>query len=464
MKKLKIKHTKRNKPYFRLFILLFMLPFLFNNCENEQITASDNGHIEEKHSSNQNLKTIDYNLFKQEPSAQKFIDDVGLYIANNDYENNRLSSLNLTHILQEKATDGSLKYYFKFQQKEEDSITSKNLIVAILPDKKYYMRIVTFQNEQIQNNQMFMLINTEFITLKDLQDSILNKKSLYAKTSNCFDLDDFLKPCYSIMPYIIYYACNNGYTDYHESRRDISNNYCTGSLAWQLENPEYTSCINRAQQEYQDLLINSAEYSGDPCDYYNDVYGNGNNFDEGNNNTTPTSPMILEDGTIIGSSPYVKYPPNSNYETLYPKLTEYLINQLPTIKNNSTIISAIKKYTNLSTTQIQQHLQWGHGPTIRIEQLGTAYGKFKKNADPNSLYLDIDLVNQLENTTPNSSLANAFAFLIGVTVLHEYVHYGDYNYNRDTWQYPQEEGLLFENDVYGQSVWIHNAEIILKNN
>lgn len=170
------------------------------------------------------------------------------------------------------------------------------------------------------------------------------------------------------------------------------------------------------------------------------------------------------DNTLVIAFPFVKYPPNSNYATLYPKLTEYLKNQLPNIKDNTTIINAIKKYTNLTTAEIEQHLKWGNGPTIKIEQLGSAYGKFKKSVDLNSLYLDIDLVNQLENTTPNSNLANAFAFLIGVTVLHEYVHYGDYNYNGDTWQYPQEEGLLFENDVYGQSVWISNAEIVLKNN
>ncbi|WP_162623300.1 hypothetical protein [Confluentibacter sediminis] len=170
------------------------------------------------------------------------------------------------------------------------------------------------------------------------------------------------------------------------------------------------------------------------------------------------------DNTLVTAFPFVKYPPNSNYATQYPKLTEYLKNQLPTINGNSTIINAIKKYTNLTTTEIEDHLKWGNGPTIRIEQLGSPYGKFKKSTDPNSLYLDIDLVNQLENTTPNSNLANAFAFLIGVTILHEYVHYGDYNYNGDAWQYPQEEGLLFENDVYGQSVWISNAEIILKNN
>jgi hypothetical protein len=170
------------------------------------------------------------------------------------------------------------------------------------------------------------------------------------------------------------------------------------------------------------------------------------------------------DGTLISVFPFVRYPEGSNYATQYPKLTEYLKNQLPTIKDNSTIVNAIKKYTDQSTEQIRKDLQWGYGPVIKIQQIGMRYGLFRKNLEPNSLYLDVDLVNQLESTTPGTSLADAFAFLMGVTVLHEYVHYGDYNYNGDHWQYPQEEGLLFEIDVYGQTVWIQNAEIILKNN
>ncbi|MCH7559811.1 MAG: hypothetical protein IIC67_00320 [Thaumarchaeota archaeon] len=52
-------------------------------------------------------------------------------------------------------------------------------------------------------------------------------------------------------------------------------------------------------------------------------------------------------------------------------------------------------------------------------------------------------------------------FLVGVTILHEYVHYGD---NIDGVDYPGEEGQLFEIDVYGQTVWRHNAQIILKGN
>lgn len=63
----------------------------------------------------------------------------------------------------------------------------------------------------------------------------------------------------------------------------------------------------------------------------------------------------------------------------------------------------------------------------------------------------------------NSSISSdALNFFGAIAILHEITHLGDYLYNGN--MYEGEEGLLFENDVYGQSVWISNAEIILKNN
>ena len=164
------------------------------------------------------------------------------------------------------------------------------------------------------------------------------------------------------------------------------------------------------------------------------------------------------DGTLITSFPFVKYPVGSNYATLYPKLTEYLKYQLPIIKDNQAIISKIVKYGDLSASIVKEHLEWGKGPEIVINQLGVNLGLFNGNY-PNTLNLDIDLINELENTTPNSKLADAFAFLVGVTVLHEYVHYSEYT--DLSWNNP-ESGELFEIDTYGQIVYRRNASIILK--
>jgi hypothetical protein len=167
-----------------------------------------------------------------------------------------------------------------------------------------------------------------------------------------------------------------------------------------------------------------------------------------------------EEGILVSAFPFVKYPVGSNYATLYPKLTEYLKNQLPTIKNNQTIINKIVEYGDLSASEVKSQLEWGKGPEIQIKQLGVHYGLFNGNY-PNVLNLDIDLINDLENSTPNSRLANSFAFLVGVTILHEFVHYSEYTDSR--WNNP-ESGELFEIDVYGQTVWRNNALIILKRN
>ena len=70
-------------------------------------------------------------------------------------------------------------------------------------------------------------------------------------------------------------------------------------------------------------------------------------------------------------------------------------------------------------------------------------------------------MNDLENSISNSKLANSFAFLVGVTVLHEFVHYSEY---ADSDWNSLESGELFEIDVYGQTVWRSNASIILKGN
>lgn len=102
----------------------------------------------------------------------------------------------------------------------------------------------------------------------------------------------------------------------------------------------------------------------------------------------------------------------------------------------------------------------GNGPTIVIAQLdyrGTdVYGLFS-SANPDVLTIDIDFVNMLENSNPGLQ-GDSLAFLLGVTILHEYVHLGDFVDGIDQ---PGEEGILFEEATYGESIWIDNAQNVL---
>lgn len=143
-------------------------------------------------------------------------------------------------------------------------------------------------------------------------------------------------------------------------------------------------------------------------------------------------------------------------------------NQIPNLAFNDHIIDQIMKYTDLTKAEIIEHLKWGQGPTIEIIQLDNACGDCNNNvlgmfslSTPNILYLDIDLINTMENSQSGTIMGDAFIFLVGTTLLHEYVHFGD---NLDGSDYPGEEGELFERDAYGQNVTSNNMiKILLKN-
>jgi hypothetical protein len=146
-------------------------------------------------------------------------------------------------------------------------------------------------------------------------------------------------------------------------------------------------------------------------------------------------------------------------------LTEYLKNQLPKVADIPLIVDTIKYLTGLSESQIKEDLKWGKGPTLHITQLDSfsentsdkTVGRFEE-VEPDVLYLDIDFVNRLENSTASQDEQDAFLFFLGTTILHEYVHYGDF---QDGVQYPGEEGDLFELYVYGENVGSENAALIL---
>ncbi len=81
-------------------------------------------------------------------------------------------------------------------------------------------------------------------------------------------------------------------------------------------------------------------------------------------------------------------------------------------------------------------------------------GRFDRNY-PNIVNIDVDLVDALENSPSGSTFSESVLFYIGVTLLHEAVHYGDFNYNEDYYNI-EEEGYLFEEAAYGGMVNIDN--------
>ena len=163
------------------------------------------------------------------------------------------------------------------------------------------------------------------------------------------------------------------------------------------------------------------------------------------------------DGSLISFFPFFKYPPGSSYASDYPKLTEYLKNKMPLVKDMPVITDAIQDITDLSLNEIQEDLQWGKGPTIVIQELDDYYptitdyrtvGLFDPNT-PEFIYLDEGYVDYLENDVNDQALEDGLLFYLGVVLLHEYTHQGVSLQGID---FPGEEGIQFEINAYGENL------------
>lgn len=233
--------------------------------------------------------------------------------------------------------------------------------------------------------------------------------------------------------------------------------------------------INNLPQDMADW-INSLEncvFGGTTCNQqlYDDITGfvNANKEDcvlsDEAENRISNIYSSFTNNTLVSASPLFKFPLNSNYELVYPKLTEYLKNKLPDVADINLIVNTINEITGVSTSIIKNDLQWGHGPTISIVQLdnysvntnANTVGAFDKSL-PNNILLDVDYVNGLENGTSNQLQEDGLLFYLGVVILHEYVHLTD---QADGSDYPGEEGEIFELKVYGQSIDPTIAETLI---
>lgn len=154
-------------------------------------------------------------------------------------------------------------------------------------------------------------------------------------------------------------------------------------------------------------------------------------------------------------NPLFSFPKNSNYETLYPRFTQLIKSELKMyVMSNPNILAALKKFTGLTEAEIKTHLTWGKGPTLKIEDIPTTYygdkpiGQFRP-ADPNSIIINKSDVAAFESY--QGFTREAMWFLLAVSVLHEYVHYGDYKF--DGIQAQTEVGFAFEYELYGRYIY-----------
>jgi len=144
----------------------------------------------------------------------------------------------------------------------------------------------------------------------------------------------------------------------------------------------------------------------------------------------------------------------------YPQLFAYL-GRLGSVLGNSKILENMKTYGLLSHSKLAHALLPGVGPQLRIKSLfgggclaGTdAFGCFDPMF-PGRIYLDKNMVTHFEIDPKSSDMmlmtaAGGKAPLVGVTILHELVHWG-YYWGSAFSSEPDERGDAFEKATYGK--------------
>ena len=148
----------------------------------------------------------------------------------------------------------------------------------------------------------------------------------------------------------------------------------------------------------------------------------------------------------------------------YSRFSHYLQNTINELLSNQRIMRGLQGYGQFTHTQISHDFEWGKGPKIIIvENLinddgQSCFGRFvgKKNV----ILLDKALVMQLENASREKSDA-ALLHLIA-TLLHEYVHFGEYQaFGKLD---PRDFGWGFEMFAYGRQglATIEDAQRVLQ--
>ena len=139
----------------------------------------------------------------------------------------------------------------------------------------------------------------------------------------------------------------------------------------------------------------------------------------------------------------------------YPKFTELVKDLYRYIQRDRKVMEALILWSGYSEQQIKEKVKFKDGPMIVIKELnGTTMGYFNYTESPDVININASWVRGLEQAYLNST-KQATAFLLAVTILHEFVHQGRYanDLSRDTWEY----GNGFEESAFGMIIDRDNA-------
>lgn len=89
------------------------------------------------------------------------------------------------------------------------------------------------------------------------------------------------------------------------------------------------------------------------------------------------------------------------------------------------------------------------GPSIKVTKLVDTFGEFSPGIGSQELRVDTGVVKEFEAGNGVRVARAGNAFLQGVTLLHELMHWAD---DQDGVQRSDKEGITFEREVYGKVI------------
>lgn len=250
-------------------------------------------------------------------------------------------------------------------------------------------------------------------------------------------------------------------------------------ISWFLTNPPIDYNLPQGPNNPWQYYDGNAGYY-DPSNSY--LYNFPNQFEDPNNigfyqdaldvdeQPSPPAPFIWNNNADDGSTysdinptvePNFKFEIADNYEILYPRFTNMVKNLKSFVKNHQKVMSALQAYSGLSKQQILTNLTFGIGPTIKLAEYKPGkFGQFYIKQSIKIVSINALYVRGLEAAVL-SSTQEATAFLLGVTLLHELVHFGTTKNNKSEGIY--DFGFGFERDAFNVIVDDDNAGNIVIN-
>lgn len=132
----------------------------------------------------------------------------------------------------------------------------------------------------------------------------------------------------------------------------------------------------------------------------------------------------------------------------FPKLSDWIVRRLPTVKDNVKVFRAFQQYAELNEKVAQRALQPGTPPEIDRRHIATANGEYLGRKYPGTVFIAISICDRFERW-PADARDPRMHQLVESTLLHEMVHWGDW---ADGKVAEFEAGKAFERAAYGKDV------------